>query len=240
MNAGIFLQQRYHCLHIYFTQHAIVRHPSTTLLNRGQNEGYKFYLFDDVFMDDVIMKKLNIAYAAVALAMALGQQAMAGDGDGTITFNGKVTDVTCTVAATGPDGTSTVKLPTVSATALSGDTATAGATPFTISLSECGGDLANATNVAVYFEPGGNVNVNGRLNNTAPTLTAAKNVDIALYLAESVSTALSLGKIPTATYATIAPNGSTAKMDFVAKYYATAQATAGDVISNVTYSIIYP
>lgn len=184
------------------------------------------------------MKKLNIAYAAVALAMAFGQQAMAGDG--TITFNGKVTDVTCTVAATGPAGTSTVTLPTVSATALSGDTATAGATPFTISLSACGGDLTNATNVAVYFEPGGNVNVDGRLKNIAPTLTAAENVDIALYRADTVSTALSLGKIPTETYATIAANGTTAKMDFVAKYYATAQATAGEVTSNVTYSIVYP
>lgn len=188
-------------------------------------------------MDDVIMKKLNIAYAAVVMAMAFGQQAMASDG--TINFIGKVTDVTCTVTATGSSD-STVTLPTVSKTALSADTYTAGATPFTISLSGCQGDRTNPTNVAVYFEPGGNVNVNGRLTNTAPSETTAENVDIALYRADSVSTALSLGKIPTGTYATIDANGTTAKMDFVAKYYATAQATAGVVTSNVTYSIVYP
>lgn len=185
------------------------------------------------------MKKLNIAYAAVALAMAFGQQAMAGDG--TITFNGEVTDVTCDISANGSTANATVELPTVAASALSGPDQTAGATPFDISLSGCKGTLTEAKNVAVYFEPGTNVNGAGRLQNTITGTTGAKNVDIALYLPSNLDDPLELGVNPDKEYGTIAAGGSgTTTMNFVAKYYATAPAGAGLVNSSVTYSIIYP
>lgn len=184
------------------------------------------------------MKKLNIAYAAVALAMSFGQQAMASDG--TITFNGEVTDVTCSVTANGATGNATVALPTVAASALNGLNQTAGATPFAISLSGCTGTLTAAKNVAVYFEPGTNVNVAGRLSNNAST-TPATNVDIALYRASDVVNPLVLGVTPGEAYGAIPSGGvGTTTMNFVAKYYATGTATSGKVSSNVTYSIIYP
>ncbi|TDX20261.1 major type 1 subunit fimbrin (pilin) [Buttiauxella sp. BIGb0552] len=182
------------------------------------------------------MKKLNFAYAAVVMAIAFGQQAMASDG--TINFTGKVTDVTCTVTATSSSG-SNVTLPTVSKTALANIHDTAGATPFKISLTGCTGSLADPVNVAVYFEPGGNVNTDGRLNNTA-VAGAAQNVDIALSLADKVSEELNLGVSPTVKYATIDPDDKNAEMNFVAKYYATGAAEAGAVTSSVTYSIVYP
>lgn len=189
------------------------------------------------------MKKLNIAYAAVVLAIAFGQQAMASDG--TINFTGKVTDVTCSVTGTGA-GTGinssnlAVTLPTVSTTALSADTNTAGATPFKISLTGCEGSNEDNKNVAVYFEPGGNVNIYGRLNNATEGSDAAQNVDIALYLADDVSKELKLGVTPSEFYTSIDPDSKSADMNFVAKYYATGAAKAGTVTSSVTYTIVYP
>lgn len=187
------------------------------------------------------MKKLNIAYAAVVMAMAFGQQAMASDG--TITFNGEVTDVTCTVSAGGTGGDATVILPTVGVNAFgAAPDKTAGAKPFSISLSGCSsasGELATAKNVAVYFEQGANVNANGRLKNTA--VSGAQNVDIAIYRASDETTPLMLGKVPTVGYSTISTATPTTNMDFLAKYYSTTAAvTAGLVTSSVTYSIVYP
>lgn len=189
------------------------------------------------------MKKLNIAYAAVVMAMAFGQQAMASDG--TITFNGEVTDVTCTVSAGGTGGDATVILPTVGVNAFgAAPDKTAGAKPFSISLSGCSsasGELATAKNVAVYFEQGANVNANGRLKNTA--VSGAQNVDIAIYRASDETTPLMLGKVPAAGtgYSTISAATPTTTMDFLAKYYSTTAAvTAGLVTSSVTYSIVYP
>lgn len=188
------------------------------------------------------MKKLNFAYAAVVMAIAFGQQAMASDG--TINFTGKVTDVTCVVSTNDTQGTAIVLLPTVGVNAFNNEAEkTAGATPFTISLSDCGnasgGDISGAKNVAVYFEQGGTINTSGRLNNTAAD--GAKNVDIALYLASNDKDPLDLREIPGDGYTTIEDGGTTAKMDFLAKYYSTSTAVeAGDVTSNVTYSIVYP
>ncbi|TDS83341.1 major type 1 subunit fimbrin (pilin) [Rahnella sp. BIGb0236] len=187
------------------------------------------------------MKKLNIAFAATTLALILGQQAYAADG--TITFNGEVTDVTCTVSAgTGAD--TTIKLPTVAVSAFGSlANTTAGATPFAISLTGCAstaGALAQPKSVAVYFEPGSNVNANGRLNNTVTT-GGATNVDIALYQASANTTPLVLGKIPSAGYSTISSTAPATTMNFLAKYYSTDVAvTSGLVSSNVTYSIVYP
>lgn len=187
-----------------------------------------------------MMKKLNVAFAVV-MAIAFGQQAMATDG--TITFNGEVTDVTCTVSAGGVGGDATVTLPTVGVNAFGGaaDT-TAGVKPFSISLSGCSsasGEIDTAKNVAVYFEQGGNVNANGRLTNTA--VGGAQNVDIALYRASDENTPLMLGQVPTVAYSTISSSAPATTMDFLAKYYSTtASVTSGLVTTNVTYSIVYP
>lgn len=175
-----------------------------------------------------------------ACAFPLSHQALASDG--TINFTGKIEDITCTINVDSGSATSTVTLPAVPKSALGAIGSTAGDTPFTIKLTGCTGTGVSATakDVAVYFEPGGNVNAAGRLNNTISE-TAAEGVDVALYRANSPTTPLMLGVIPTAGYAQISTGTPTATMNFVAKYYATTAAVdGGDVTTSATYSIVYP
>lgn len=156
--------------------------------------------------------------------------------DGTITFNGLVTDKTCDI--TTPQGKDfTVTLPTVARSALPTAGATAGRTPFTISLSQC-----SAGNVATYFEPGATVDfASGRLLNQAAT-NAAANVQIRLLGSNNqflpVLAAGSGSAQSNSQWVSVAADGS-ANLDYYTEYYATAAATAGEVTSSVKYTIIY-
>ncbi|NUU37831.1 type 1 fimbrial protein [Pseudomonas sp. C2B4] len=157
--------------------------------------------------------------------------------DGTINFVGTIKDVTCTVKAAGTSGISTVTLPTISKNALTTVGATAGDTNFNIDLSNCSGTDVAGSGVAVHFEPGQNVNANGRLINNG----LATGVDLALYQANAASP-LNLGVAPVAAYKTMngtTPNGSVS-MPYTVKYYATsATPSAGTVTSSVVYSVVY-
>jgi major type 1 subunit fimbrin (pilin) len=179
------------------------------------------------------MRKNNLL-AVLLLAVA---PLAANAADGTITFNGKVTDKTCTISTpAGKDATYT--LPTVSRTSLAATGATAGRTPFAINLSKC-----SAGNVATYFEPGATVDFNtGRLLNQAAVANSAKNVQIQLLgdnntflpvLAAGVGNAQANSQ-----WVTVGTDG-TANLNYYAEYYATAAATAGDVTTSVKYTIIY-
>ncbi|WP_330732926.1 fimbrial protein [Burkholderia territorii] len=102
--------------------------------------------------------------------------------DGEISFNGKVLSTTCTIGAGGGatgNKNMTVKLPSVSASALANSGDVAGRTPFSIQLSGCTGD---STNVSTVFESGDTVDtVSGRLNLvTAGADPVATNVQINL------------------------------------------------------------
>ncbi len=119
---------------------------------------------------------MKISKLSAVLALAVSTAAIssfsAQAADGTITFNGKVTDQTCTISTPGGKDF-TVTLPTVSASTLATQSATAGRTPFAINLTKC-----SKGQVATYFEPGATVDFNtGRLNNQAQT-DAATNVQI--------------------------------------------------------------
>lgn len=192
------------------------------------------------------MKKLFIAPALALLSLAIAQQSLASDG--TINFNGQVTDVTCTIKVNGGTSNATITLPTVAASALSsGVGATAGDTPFSINLSGCStadsGTEAQPKGIAVYFEPaGGSVNPAGRLDNT--DITGPGNVNIALYKASAPTLPLFLGTAPTAADTNISgadPSGA-AEVKYVAKYYNAngSPAVPGAVAAHVVYSIVYP
>ncbi|MNC08812.1 fimbrial protein [Pseudomonas jessenii] len=182
-----------------------------------------------------MFKTLLTASVAAGLAALFALPAQASDG--TINFVGAIKDVTCTVAAAGTSGISTVTLPTITKTALTAVGATAGDTNFNIELSNCSGTDVAGSGVAVHFEPGVNVNSNGRLTNNG----AATGVDLALYQANAASP-LNLGVAPTAAYKTMigaTPNGSVT-MPYTVKYYATsATPGAGTVTSSVVYSVVY-
>ncbi|MDL5429861.1 fimbrial protein [Klebsiella michiganensis] len=95
---------------------------------------------------------MKISKLSAVLALAVSTAAISSFSaqatDGTITFNGRVTDQTCTISTPGGKDF-TVTLPTVSASTLAAQSATAGRTPFAINLSDC-----SKGNVATYFEPG--------------------------------------------------------------------------------------
>lgn len=178
------------------------------------------------------MKKLLTIASALALG-SIATQAFAADG--TISFNGTVSAQTCTIGAAGGTNNATVTLPTVAATSLATPNATAGTTQFSIKLTGCTGP---ATEAAVWFESGSNVNAaTGRLINTG----TASNVDVALYNTGSV-TPISVGQGSGAigsSGAAFPITSNTATMNYQAKYYATGAATAGTVVASVNYTIQY-
>jgi major type 1 subunit fimbrin (pilin) len=157
--------------------------------------------------------------------------------DGTITFNGKVTDQTCTISTPGGKDF-TVTLPTVSASTLSAQSSTAGRTPFSINLTKC-----SKGQVATYFEPGSTVDFNtGRLVNQAQT-NAATNVQIQLLGKNNqyipILAAGANGAQNNSQWVAVTNDGDSADLNYYAEYYATNAVGAGDVTSSVQYTIIY-
>ncbi|WP_208621960.1 fimbrial protein [Bordetella genomosp. 12] len=73
--------------------------------------------------------------------------------DGTITIRGEIIDTTCKIEGAAPPADITVRLPKISTSAIKRVNDTAGATVFTIHLSECPAAI-DGQNVHIYFEPG--------------------------------------------------------------------------------------
>lgn len=156
--------------------------------------------------------------------------------DGTITFTGSVTATTCTIGVDAGGPTATVTLPAARLDQLRGVGSTTGAATFNIRLSNCLGDRAKGQGVAVHFEPGTNVNVAGRLSNTAGT-GRATGVDLEIRQGDTQA-ALMLGQVPAADVGTI--NGGTATLPYTVRYHSTSLTpTAGTVSTSATYAITY-
>ncbi len=120
------------------------------------------------------MRKIQFILGILAAASSSATLAY----DGTITFNGKVVDQTCSVT-TGTDPL-TVTLPTVSTKSLDSTGKVAGLTPFTISLSGCNTAAATgAQSVKAYFEPNATTDYdNHNLNISSSGSGNATNVQI--------------------------------------------------------------
>lgn len=178
------------------------------------------------------MRALSIFTTAILLASASN---IALASDGTITINGKVTDTTCNISVNGGNASNTVTLPTVSTSALAAAGATATPTPFTVVLSGCTG--STQTSASTFFESGANVDANsGRLTNAAVDEPAG-NVQVQLLNKDrgtiNIGSALEQGDVWTAFKA------DSTIMTYIAQYYATAAAEAGNLTTSVTYSIVY-
>jgi major type 1 subunit fimbrin (pilin) len=156
------------------------------------------------------VKHIRTKILATSLLLAAMSPA-AFASDGTITFTGLITGQTCSISGNGrPAGDFTVVLPNVSTSTLNTGGNTAGRAPFNIQLTGC---TPNAGNVAVYFEPGANVDLaTGRLKNstvavpaagTNPGVKAAGNVQIGLL--NSDMTNISVGAAFAAEPATCSP-----------------------------------
>lgn len=154
--------------------------------------------------------------------------------DGTVTFNGKVTDKTCTIST--PGGRDfTVNLPTVPVSALE-KWQTAGRTPFSINLTNC-----SSGSVAAYFEPGPTVDAkNGTLINQAANPAGMVHLQLLgsnneVLLIEAAGAGLAQKN---SQWVKVSADG-TANLNYYVQYYGYVHVTPGDVSSSVKYTIIY-
>ncbi|CAD6555488.1 F17A fimbrial adhesin [Escherichia coli] len=180
------------------------------------------------------MRKIQFILGILAAASSSATLAY----DGTITFNGKVVDQTCSVT-TGSKNL-TVTLPTVSSNSLTSNGEVAGLTPFTISLEGCTSPAsAGAENVKAYFEPNATTDYDSHNLNIASGSGNATNVQIQLLNADG-TTPILLGTDSAGQAVTpVAINGTNVTLRYNAQYYATGQATAGNVSATVNYTIAY-
>lgn len=184
-----------------------------------------------------ILPAIVIAIGGLLGLASFGAQAA----DGTITITGTLSDTTCSIngKASGTPADISVTLPTVSASTLSSAGSVAGTsspTDITMALSGCTG---TATKAIATFENGPSVDQsNGYLTNQAST-TPATNVEVRL-----LNASLQPINIATGLNNDIAGNGATiasgsANLKYFAQYYATGKATAGNVNTNVQYTMQY-
>jgi putative major fimbrial subunit len=192
---------------------------------------------------EILMKKLTLAASLVlGLSIAIGASA----NDGTVTFIGKIVDQTCQVE-TGSKNL-TVKLPTISKSALPSVGSFAGRTAFDIKVTGCTANKVNASKVAAYFLPNAQYvdETSHNLLNTAAGANADK-VQIQL-LQHSVTGIIPVGENigvqypdnPSSNdYVTIGTNGQ-ASLRYYAQYYAAkAGVEPTDVNAKVEYDIVY-
>ncbi|UVS86093.1 type 1 fimbrial protein [Burkholderia glumae] len=161
--------------------------------------------------------------------------------DGLIIFTGNVTAQTCTISGNGTGSKDfTVALPSVQASALPSTGSTAGATPFSINLTNCvsKSDADAVKAVHAYFESGPTIDT--ETGNLILAKGGAAGVEIQLLNAADQS-AIKLGQ-PDASQNSKAVSvnaDGTATLRFYAQYYATGTVTPGSATSNVMYTIAY-
>lgn len=174
------------------------------------------------------MKRIALILAATFPVMSFAAS------QNTITFNGQVTDQTCTVAVNGNAASPMILLPTVSATSLSAANSKAGETPFTVSISGCTAPTSTALAIKTAFL-GNNVTSAGNLGSTG----TATNVQIQLLSAPAGSAIVLEGV--TSVAGLVLPSAQTeTSHDFAAQYVSeTGGATAGTVTASVQYALDY-
>lgn len=183
------------------------------------------------------MSKMKIAVCAMALVISsAGASAADIVGQGTVTFNGKLIDETCTIDDTSKD--IIVTLPTLSTKTLSAAGNEAGSTAFDIKVKDC---PAAITKVAAHFEvlnseyDSSTGNLINQLEVDDPDTSATK-AQVRLYNTDS--TQIRIGS--TGAAFPVDATAHTATMEYLGGYYATAQTTAGNVKAQVTYTLAYP
>jgi len=170
----------------------------------------------------------------LASLVALSAYANAAS-DNTVQFQGMVSTQTCNVNINGNAETPIVLLPTVAATELAKAKDTAGATKFTVNVTDC---QSAAANISVVFA-GNNVTTNGNLGNT--TDGDASNVSIQLLNVDGTTPlTFTNGSTVSTTAFTKAADSTSASQDLIARYYAeAADVGAGAVTASAQYSISY-
>lgn len=178
------------------------------------------------------MKKIILAsLLAAAISPAIAQAA-----DGTISFTGNVTAVTCTLTS-GTSGTQTVVMPDVSTATLKEPGDTAGLRVFNVTLGNCGNTVRS---VRLDFGNAPAASVDPATGNMINTARTGSNVQIALYDGSNATTPMRLGATSAFTTAVNSTTAGTASIPLAARYVATGQASAGAVASSIAFTIAYP
>lgn len=175
----------------------------------------------------------NKHYLALLLGTALVSGSAFAASDNTITFQGEVTDETCSVAVNGNSASPVVLLPTVSATDLAASGDTAGPVTFDIGLSGCTGSSSAETKISTVFV-GNQVTTNGNLGNTG----TATNVEVQLMDTTGAVIDLTNGFTGDGDL-TLAAGDTEASATYTAQYYATNASTAGTVEATLQYAVSY-
>ncbi|MNK19281.1 Major fimbrial subunit precursor [compost metagenome] len=182
------------------------------------------------------MKKTFIA-AVIASVSSIATLGVAHAEDGTIDFTGEIVTNTCTIGGAGKNFS--VALPPVSTTSLAAGGQTAGTTGFAIELINCD---PKSGQVTAFFEADSGVDMNsGRLNNlTLPPAGGAANVQVELLNEKFGSIKIGAPvNLQNLVYADIDTVTGGAKLQYFARYYATALAEAGDVDAKARYTLTY-
>lgn len=187
------------------------------------------------------MKKTLFSAVLAATFGLVALQASASDG--TITFNGDITDTTCTVTGgTGTDGAAqnvTVTLPTVSTTALGTAGQTAGDTQFQLIIGASGQTgCTNGKIASLHFEPSQSPMIDATTGNLKNSTASGSATNVQVAVLNDKKAVINLNTSANSTQATIANN--TATLTYYGQYVATGGAsTAGTVNTNVVYSVAY-
>ena len=187
------------------------------------------------------MKKLTLAASLVlGLSIAIGASA----NDGTVTFTGKIVDQTCQVETDSKN--LTVKLPTISKSALPSVGSVAGRTAFDIKVRGCAANKADASKVAAYFLP--NAQYVDETSHNLLNKATGPNVDKVQIqvLQHSVTGIIPVGEniglqYPDNSndYVTIGANGDVSLRYYAQYYAAKAGVEPTDVTAKVEYDIVY-
>ncbi|ENV9333497.1 TPA: fimbrial protein [Klebsiella aerogenes] len=177
------------------------------------------------------MFKKNIL-AILTGSLLLSANAMAAS-DNTISFQGEVSDETCSVAINGNQTSPVVLLPTVSSTELAASGDTAGQATFDIGLTGCTGNTAAETKISTVFV-GNQVTTNGNLGNTG----TAANVEVQIL--DTAGKAINLtDSFKGDGDLTLAAGETEASATYTAQYYANGKAAAGTVEATMQYAVSY-
>lgn len=175
----------------------------------------------------------------VALGLLVAGYSMTASAvsDNTISFQGEVTDETCSLTVNGNETAPIILLPTVSTSDLAASGDVIGATTFEMGVTGCTGTSgSDATETTIKTVFAGNLvdTTNGTLGNTG----TAKNVTVQIVDTEGKDIDLNT------TYTSdgdlsLAAGETEATATYTAQYYATDAATAGTVAASMQYAISY-
>lgn len=179
---------------------------------------------------------MNKTLFSAALIAGFGIAALAPQNaravDGTITFNGKVLNSTCSVS-NATAGVVAVTLPDVQSSAFTASGSVAGLTPFSLVLTGCPTTPSGVVVGAAFS--GGSID-----SAHAGTITNTGTSNVNVQMTDSSGTALNLSTNSNPVNAVISGTG-TATLGYKAQYYQpTATAvTAGTVTASVSYTLTY-